>query len=62
MRLLFDGGFESSTARNLMRFFYCVFNETVFISSLNKESFSAPERVFKNSSVEQIHLGRKRTS
>ena len=32
----FDGGFECCTARNLAYFFYCVFNEAVFISSLYK--------------------------
>ena len=34
--LFFDGGFECSTAKYLAYFFYCVFKEAVFISSLYK--------------------------
>ena len=52
MGLFFDGDFECCTARNLAYFFYCVFNEAVFISSLCRG-------VLKNSSVEQILLSRK---
>ena len=34
MGLFFDGGFECSSARNLAYFFYCVFDEAVFIPFL----------------------------
>ena len=57
MGLSFDGVFECS--RNLTYFFSCVFDEAMFISSLIRRVVSAPERVLKNSSVEQILRSRK---
>ena len=60
MGLLFNGGFECCTVRNLAYFFYCVFNEAVFVSSLYKVCCESTRACrLKNSSVEQIFLSRK---
>ena len=59
MGLFFDGVFECPTARKLTYFFSCVFDKVMFISLLVRRVVSAPERVLKNSSVEQILRSRK---